>query len=373
MKKKGIKMVALMLSGALLVGSIVGCDNTNSTEETATTEASSTKETDDTGFLDNTNAGTTKVLKVGDEDIYLNEVNLYALQYGYAYGLTVDTVTGAYSDTQTYDAYHKEQLLTQIREAKIEYIIAQKEGIELTAEQQASIDTGVTNFMKAMDATMLSYFGITEDTVRKVVTEQTYASALEATVEFDGDVDEYQITTIYYLTFLTYEMDENGNLKTDEDGNYVELSADEKANKKELADEALGKIKAGTSIEDIATEYELTNTSGEQSNVYGNFTDEFNTEVEKLSDGEMSEVFESPYGYNIIKMKVKDNKDMAEDLKSYYASSQKSAALKKKQNEWYSSVEINEEDDMYDGIWDSFSFVPFATWFDQLGLNSTEE
>ncbi len=363
MKKISIRHVALIMSMILLMGALVGCDG-----KTPDTEGGK-----ETGFIDNTNASKTEVMKIGDEIVYLDEVNVYALQYAYAFALTtkdLDVVTG---ENTTYNDYHKEQLLSKIREAKIEYIVAKQEGIELSEDQLTAIETGVKNFMNAMDDTMLSYFGITEDIVRKCFVEQMYNTALEATVEYEGDIEDYQITTIYYLTFLTVQMDEEGNLVADEAGNPMKLSDDDIEDVKKKADEALEKVNNGEDIEKVAEEYNLTYTSGEQSSVYGNFTEEMNAEIEKLEDGQVSDIFESPYGYNIIKMITKNDEEAAVNFKDYYKDSLRDQALLDKQTEWFKSVEIDVVNDMYEGVWDKFSFVPFTTWFEKLELNTNNQ
>ncbi len=359
MKKASIRRIALIMSVILLMGVLVGC------EKDTTTEGG-----DETSFLDNTDASKTEVMKVGDEIVYLDEVNVYALQYAYSFALTTGDLSVATGENTTYSDYHKEQLLSKIREAKIEYYVAKQEGIELTEEQMASMNTGVKNFMNAMDDAMLDYFGITEEVVRKCFLEQMYNSALEATVEYEGEIEDYQITTIYYLTFLTVQMDEEGNLVTDESGNPMTLSDDDIEDVKTKADEALAKINDGEDIEAVAEEYGLSYTSGEQSSVYGNFADEMNVEIDKLEDGENSDVFTSDYGYNIVKLITKNNEDEAANFKEYYKSSMRDQALLDKQTEWFKSVEIDVVNDMYDDTWDRFSFVPFTAWFEQLGLNT---
>ena len=182
-----MKVMALTVAGVMLVGGLVGCDKTKDDKKEDKTTATSEADLEDGGFLDNKNASEVEVLKVGDQKVYLDELNLYGLQYAYTFGLTEENLLSLYSETQTNDAYNKEQLLTQIRQAKIEYQTAKEKGIELTDEESEAIETGVTNFMNSMDAGMLEYFGITEDTVRKSFTEQMYNTALEGSVKHTGD------------------------------------------------------------------------------------------------------------------------------------------------------------------------------------------
>ncbi len=368
MKKKiGMKVMALTVAGVMLVGGLVGCDKTKDDKKEDKTTATSEADLEDGGFLDNKNASEVEVLKVGDQKVYLDELNLYGLQYAYTFGLTEENLLSLYSETQTNDAYNKEQLLTQIRQAKIEYQTAKEKGIELTDEESEAIETGVTNFMNSMDAGMLEYFGITEDTVRKSFTEQMYNTALEGSVKHTGDSSDYQCNTIYYLTFLTVQM-EGESVVNDADGNPVALDDAAKAKMKEKADAALVELQNGAEPADVAKKYEVTVSSGEESNIIGAYPDEFDAVMVGMKDGEISEVFETEYGYNIVKMITADDKEFAEYFNTYYNSQLDDTALKEEQQKWYASVKIDAEKDLVGDTWERFSLLPYTVWFDNLGI-----
>jgi len=359
--------MALTVAGVMLVGGLVGCDKTKDDKKEDKTTATSEADLEDGGFLDNKNASEVEVLKVGDQKVYLDELNLYGLQYAYTFGLTEENLLSLYSETQTNDAYNKEQLLTQIRQAKIEYQTAKEKGIELTDEESEAIETGVTNFMNSMDAGMLEYFGITEDTVRKSFTEQMYNTALEGSVKHTGDSSDYQCNTIYYLTFLTVQM-EGESVVNDADGNPVALDDAAKAKMKEKADAALVELQNGAEPADVAKKYEVTVSSGEESNIIGAYPDEFDAVMVGMKDGEISEVFETEYGYNIVKMITADDKEFAEYFNTYYNSQLDDTALKEEQQKWYASVKIDAEKDLVGDTWERFSLLPYTVWFDNLGI-----
>lgn len=362
-----MRVMALTVVGVMLVGGLVGCDKTKDDKKEDKTTATSEADLEDGGFLDNKNASEVEVLKVGDQKVYLDELNLYGLQYAYTFGLTEENLLSLYSETQTNDAYNKEQLLTQIRQAKIEYQTAKEKGIELTDEESEAIETGVTNFMNSMDAGMLEYFGITEDTVRKSFTEQMYNTALEGSVKHTGDSSDYQCNTIYYLTFLTVQM-EGESVVNDADGNPVALDDAAKAKMKEKADAALVELQNGAEPADVAKKYEVTVSSGEESNIIGAYPDEFDAVMVGMKDGEISEVFETEYGYNIVKMITADDKEFAEYFNTYYNSQLDDTALKEEQQKWYASVKIDAEKDLVGDTWERFSLLPYTVWFDNLGI-----
>lgn len=362
-----MRVMALTVAGVMLVGGLVGCDKTKDDKKEDKTTATSEADLEDGGFLDNKNASEVEVLKVGDQKVYLDELNLYGLQYAYTFGLTEENLLSLYSETQTNDAYNKEQLLTQIRQAKIEYQTAKEKGIELTDEESEAIETGVTNFMNSMDAGMLEYFGITEDTVRKSFTEQMYNTALEGSVKHTGDSSDYQCNTIYYLTFLTVQM-EGESVVNDADGNPVALDDAAKAKMKEKADAALVELQNGAEPADVAKKYEVTVSSGEESNIIGAYPDEFDAVMVGMKDGEISEVFETEYGYNIVKMITADDKEFAEYFNTYYNSQLDDTALKEEQQKWYASVKIDAEKDLVGDTWERFSLLPYTVWFDNLGI-----
>lgn len=362
-KKKGL---VLLLVGAMML-SVVGCDDKNNDDNTSKSSESTNYNPGD--------AATTKVVKIGEETVYLDEMNLYCLNYAYSYGITPEMVESAYSDSMTYDEYFKQQVIGKLRETKIEYIVAKSQNIELTDEQLETVETAVTNMQASMDKEIFELLGITEDTIRRVYTEQMYVTALESSVEPEQapeNLDELQFNHIYYLTFPTVEVSATGAAKKDDDGNYISVSDEEKEEALANAEEAKKKLEDGSEPADVAAEYNISSYSDENRGAIGSYSDNINEAIAELKDGEISDVIETSLGYSIIKVITANDEEFAEYYRDYYASQTQDSALSAQKQEWFTTVAIDEENDLFGDVWTNYSFLPIAKEFDKLGVGQSK-
>lgn len=333
-------VVAIVLSMALL---LAGCKSSNKPSGVAQA-ASGGKDPSEV-----------LVLSVGGDEIYLNEVNYYALSL--LSGMSVPEGTDMsqyYSESYpTMDDAFKAQLLVQMRQSKILYLKAQEEGITLTEEEQKEMEGLIDEFIASYDRDKMEKFGIDREVLTDIYTQIGMIRKLEQTVAEEIEVENQSYGTFENLVFLKVKLDESGNALLDEEGNYVYLSEEEQAEQKALAEEALARVQAGEDVEALIEEYDLTATSGTMHAT----TDSMKTTYQ-LEDGEVSEIMESDFGYTIVKITKLEDDEYTEMVNEYNSSSAIQEAIKEQESAWFDAFPVTDED-VVGEVWEAFTFQDF--------------
>lgn len=295
------------------------------------------------------------VLRVGDDEIYLNEVNYYALSMIKGMGVPEGTdMSQHYSaDYPTMDDAFKAQLLAQIRQSKILYLKAVEEGITLTAEEEEEMNGLIDEFIASSDQEQLDKFGLDKEVLTKIYTQVGLIRKLELQIADQIKADDVGYGTAENLVFLRVELDENGNAIVNEDGSYSYLSEEEQEQQRQLAEEALERLKNGEEPEDLIQEYGLEETSG---TIHG--TTDSMREAYGLADGEISEIIENDYSYTIVKMTKLEDTEYTETIHSYQMQTAAQEAIEEQENAWFNEFSIS-EDDLEQDVWEAFTFQDF--------------
>ena len=295
------------------------------------------------------------VMRVGDQDIYLNEVNFYAYSFAKNFALGEDTdLTAPYStDYPTWDDAYKAQLLLQIRQSKILYIKAQEQGITLTDDEMDQVAESVTTFKNGCGEGVLDQYGIDDDLLTEMYQEISMIRKLEDGIKEESSYEAVDYGSYYNLVFLTVELDEAGNAVLDEGGAYVKLSQSEQDAQREKAEEVLARLQEGEKPEDLIEEYDLADTSG----LLRASTDSM-SETFGLKDGETSDIIENDFGYTIVQIVKLHDEEYSESVNSYGESTAGSSAVEKQEQEWFDAFVITEED-LDSDVWGAFTFADF--------------
>lgn len=302
------------------------------------------------------------VFTVGQEEVYLDEVNLYILQNVVNLGLTGDYLENTTAqDGSKASEYYKQQILELIRDYKVMYSIAKKQGIVLSEEEEKSVRSDVVQFMGSINGTTLNRLGITQDCVTEVYKQRYLVKKLEESVKKEVTVEDQNYTTMYILLFPKVEMTEDGDYKRQEDGKTpVMLSEEMIARRKKDADEAYKELSDGARIEEIAEKYGVSAYSGEESNLTGSFGTPFSEYAESLKENEYSPVIETESCYAILKMVEVNNQELADQIMSYYKADLEEEKIAEKKKEWYKETGVSEEPDFAGSIWKDISLYDFT-------------
>lgn len=354
--KKYLKkqVVASVLALSMAAASLTGCSNGLS---------SSKKESSNVGTMTQEEASTTKVMVIGDYDIYMDELLVYAIQ-------AMVTNNGTLASVKANPDTYKEQTLSLIRTTKILYDVTQHNDVTLDDSDMETTNNTINNFLKSMPDGLLEKYGISEDVVRKVFTEQTYVSKFENDIKNDmgktiqDDVEEkvkdYNFMVFDYILFPTVETTEDDTPATNTDGSYKYVDDAAKQKAKENAEALLKELEAGGDAETLATKYGVSNYYFERTGYVGSFTDSINKAVENMKAGDCSGVLEEKLGYAVIHMKSDHDEELLKNYAYAVASDTVDSQFEKLETQWLSSIEVDPEKDMEGTVWVDYDLSGLA-------------
>lgn len=354
--KKYLKkqVVASVLALSMATASLTGCSNGLS---------SSKKESSNVGTMTQEEASTTKVMVIGDYDIYMDELLVYAIQ-------AMVTNNGTLASVKANPDTYKEQTLSLIRTTKILYDVTQHNDVTLDDSDMETTNNTINNFLKSMPDGLLEKYGISEDVVRKVFTEQTYVSKFENDIKNDmgktiqDDVEEkvkdYNFMVFDYILFPTVETTEDDTPATNTDGSYKYVDDAAKQKAKENAEALLKELEAGGDAETLATKYGVSNYYFERTGYVGSFTDSINKAVENMKAGDCSGVLEEKLGYAVIHMKSDHDEELLKNYAYAVASDTVDDQFDKLEEQWLSTIEVDTEKDMEGTVWADYDLSGLA-------------
>ena len=354
--KKYLKkqVVASVLALSMAAASLTGCSNGLS---------SSKKESSNVGTMTQEEASTTKVMGIGDYDIYMDELLVYAIQ-------AMVTNNGTLASVKANPDTYKEQTLSLIRTTKILYDVTQHNDVTLDDSDMETTNNTINNFLKSMPDGLLEKYGISEDVVRKVFTEQTYVSKFENDIKNDmgmtiqDDVEEkvkdYNFMVFDYILFPTVETTEDDTSATNTDGSYKYVDDAAKQKAKENAEALLKELEAGGDAETLATKYGVSNYYFERTGYVGSFTDSINKAVENMKAGDCSGVLEEKLGYAVIHMKSDHDEELLKNYAYAVASDTVDDQFDKLEEQWLSTIEVDTEKDMEGTVWADYDLSGLA-------------
>ena len=354
--KKYLKkqVVASVLALSMAAASLTGCSNGMS---------SSKKESSNVGTMTQEEASTTKVMVIGDYDIYMDELLVYAIQ-------AMVTNNGTLASVKANPDTYKEQTLSLIRTTKILYDVTQHNDVTLDDSDMETTNNTINNFLKSMPDGLLEKYGISEDVVRKVFTEQTYVSKFENDIKNDmgktiqDDVEEkvkdYNFMVFDYILFPTVETTEDDTPATNTDGSYKYVDDAAKQKAKENAEALLKELEAGGDAETLATKYGVSNYYFERTGYVGSFTDSINKAVENMKAGDCSGVLEEKLGYAVIHMKSDHDEELLKNYAYAVASDTVDDQFDKLEEQWLSTIEVDTEKDMEGTVWADYDLSGLA-------------
>lgn len=300
---------------------------------------------------------------VGEEKVYLDEINLCILQNVVNLGITTDVLNNTMAEDGSSAAeYYKQEILELITDYKVEYITAKQQGLVITEEEERSIRSDAVQLMGSINGSVLSQLGITQDMVIEVYKQRYLARKLEDTVTEGIETEKQNFCTMYMLLFPKVEMDEDGDYKRQEDKETpIMLSEEDMDKRKQDADAAYQELIGGAEVEAVAEKYGVMAYSGEESNLSGSFGEPFSQYAESLKEGEYSPVLETESCYAILKMITANKEELAEQILSYYNADVAKEKIEEAKRRWYEEAGI--EGPVFNGsVWEKVSLYDFTRY-----------
>ncbi len=253
------------------------------------------------------------VLEFADENIYMDEVYIYARtvieEYEQEYGEdiwseTIETDGGIEMDASE---MARRQVIANIIQTKTLAAQAKNYGIALTVEEENEQQQKADDFYNSLTDEQIEAVGMEEETVVTVLSENALAEKVYDYVMSDtsSDISDEQarMTTFYDMFFECYYEDEFGNI--------VVYSADKIEEMKELAEQAYASIEEQLvdnpelNITFLGYTYNLEYAGSHtmsRSEIVETYGQQVLDTLYAMEDGDISEIVETEYGYHIFQM-----------------------------------------------------------------------
>jgi parvulin-like peptidyl-prolyl isomerase len=224
---------------------------------------------------------------------------------------------------------------------------AEELGITLDEDEKTAASDAAAAFLEANDSKTLKAMSADEATVTHVLElaalQQKVYDYLATTIDTEVDEEEAAQKRISYVLSSTAGT-------TDDDGNTVELTEEELAEKRETLEAILAEAKESGDLSAAAEAYDMNAVSTTYGKDDSTLNDDLRAAAEALSDGEFSELVESDNGYYIVCMESTYDEDATQQKIESILSNREEEAY----NEWVSTfqdaAEITTNDDQIDKL-----------------------
>lgn len=329
MKNKLTRMVAILLALVMVIGVMSGCGNSG-------------------GKGEKTSNGNKVLFSYDGTDVTLKKAWIYgkmtAAQYESYYTSyfgenfwTMDMGTDDEGNATTFEDYVKEQVVTQIKQVIVLNNKAEEVECSLTDEDKEQCAEYAKAFAEDESGkAILAECGATEEDMQEIYEENALASKVQEYMIKDTDTnvsdDEARKTTISRVVFAT--------TKTDDDGNTVDMTDDEKAQVLATAQAAQEELKAGKSIADIAEAQEYTNIDETFAAGESEEGEAFEKMLAGMKDGDITqEVQECDNGYVIAQLTAYTDADATAENKETIIAEKQQEKFKEVYDEWTKDLE----------------------------------
>ncbi|MDE6312624.1 MAG: peptidyl-prolyl cis-trans isomerase [Lachnospiraceae bacterium] len=308
-------------------------------------------------------ADTDAVATVYGEEVTVGEAGLYAIyqqvQYEQFYSMYLNT---AVDWSQEYDGVTmedetKKSMLDQFKKMQIVAAHAGDYNITISEDEAAKINEAAQKLVSANDDKAKKALHISEESA--VALFETYYLNNKVSAAMVADVDTNvsdEEAAQKKMSYVQFSLDDT----TDEEGNTVSLSDEEKAAIKAKAEEVAAAANMESAVE--GTDYSVsTVTFDEESNT---LEEEVYAEANKLKEGQTSSVIETEAAYYVVRLDSEFDQEATNNKKEDIVSQRKSDAFDKLYDEWAA------EEDAFvlnDKVWASIRFK------DKITLAAEEE
>lgn len=237
-------------------------------------------------------------------------------------------------DGKTYEDMLREMVLETMIGSEVIYQQAEKDKVAPTDKQvQEQIDSFNESIKNDTDSQEeFKKNGIDEEFLKYQFARDLANTNLQAKFEEDTKISEDEMKKYYEENkddFYTDTVTASHILIKTTDDNGKELSDDKKKEAKKTAEEALAKVKSGEDFAEVAKEYsqDSSASNGGELGTFGRgkMVTEFEDAAFAMKSGEISDIVETEYGYHIIKVTDRVDKqetydEVKDEIKSTLAS-----------------------------------------------------
>ena len=352
MKKLVKRSAAAALAGVVAAGMLAGCGKEEALD------------------------GTRTVATVDGTEIPLGVVSLMARQQQayteamyQSFGLSTGSIWDTEADSESGETYGDQAVASCLEQVELMYIMKTKAadyGVEVTDEDRKSIGEAAAQFMEDNSEETIEALAVTQEQVETFLELETYQTRMHDPIIADADTEvsdeEAQRSGFTYVRVST-DAEEEGE----------ELTEDELAEKKELAQQVLDAMQEdptadmdetakGISEDLSALEGTFAPNAGEDDeDANSSYPEEVIDALLDLEDGEVcSEVIETESnGYYVVRMDAVFDEEATETARESLISEKEDAFYTETTDQWLEDADIQVEDKVLKTlkITDSHSFT----------------
>lgn len=325
--------------------------------------------------------GTKTVATVGDEKVTLglasymvrdqqaqtmSYYNMLMSQYGVS-GSASNVWDQKGDDGKTVGESSKDGVMKTINQLYVLKAHAADYDVTITDDEEKAIKEAAAEFIKDNDEKILKKLAVSEDDIVTYLELVTIRSKMHdpMTADVDTEVsanekDQTRVTIVKVSTEGT---------EKDDDGNTIDLTDEEKAQKKDLAQQVLDKVKASDDVANAdmdALAKEVDDSLSATAPAFttaGDTDDTLDEAVQdaalELKDGEVADkVIEGDDGYYVVRLDKMLDEDATENKEKTVISERKSDLYGSTLQDWVKEEKIKVDDKVWDQIkvTDSVSF-----------------
>jgi len=254
-------------------------------------EAQETKVVLTTGFEDN------EVFRIESASCIVPEVMVYLTNTQNQYESIYDTeIWKKKLDGMTLEENVKSTVLAELAQIKVMNLLAAQYGVALNEKETKLAQQAGEEYFTSLNEAETEAMGVDEETIVRMYEEYAVANKVYQYIikDINPEIsdDEARTITIEYILFKTYTLDMDGQRRP-----YTEAEKEEALEK---AQDVLAQARAGEDFESLVARYNEDSKS-----LYsfgkGEMEENFERVAFNLGTGEISDIVETAYGYQIIK------------------------------------------------------------------------
>lgn len=341
MKKLSTRMACGMLAAALGVSGLAGCGNLDGTQTVATVDGQEVT------------LGLASYILRTDQAEMEGYYRMLAQSYGMDGGEYWSTET---EEGRTYGEDIKDNVMDTIKELYVMQEHAEDYGVSITEEEQAAIDEAAKTFMDSNDEETLEALAVSGDDVKTYM--ELYTIRQKMRDPMVADVDREVSDEEAAQTRVTFVEVSTEGTETDEDGNTVDLTDEEKAEKMDQAQQILDKVEAAedpasADMDALAKEVDENLSAVERTFSSSGEGDEATDQAIKdavadLEDGQVvPQVVEGEDAYYVVRLDLKFDEEATENEKKLIISDREDEHYDDLLAEWKDAADM----EVKNGVW----------------------
>lgn len=262
------------------------------------------------------------IFSLNGEKIYDKDITVFGLIYAKEHKIeNNEKLKESYDEKQTYQEYYKGQLEDEIISTVLLYGKAKEDNCNLKEEEKEEILKKVDELTASYGEDWMKKKKIKSSDIEKIyemkLLGDSYIKKQKEEKNGNDSENKGRYIKVYQVTFPTVLLDENGMVKSNQDGTIQKQSGEMSAKRKSDAEEFARKAKSGEVMEKLVKDYDNTVTGTEKILKYEDLDTAYRKEIDKISVGQSSDVIASEYGYYVVKLLDMDDTEYADLLSDY--------------------------------------------------------